>query len=259
MTNPNLPDELKGKPTIFYAELDALLDTRYGTLVMLDPLVIPELYVNKFWHRITDEMHLFQKRVSKEDFEKAYKERTEEVLPHALMTMMVIELSLMVLKAEKLHATTGGTFPKPQVVINIHPYDLSEIGKDRIIGAIMHRVGFLTSVKVINEPQLNITPTVMKQREYSHVIMYHYDEWFQQVLRVQQEQNIVVGCPQVEFFLPQIGTTEEKIKEKQIQLMSYPELPDDLFSLFQQTFAAVAAIRFHPVELFSAKLQKDSE
>lgn len=157
-------------------ELDCLIDTRIGTLSMLNEAAAAKLFGPKYWGRLDDDFeYLTEGAVTNEAYRKAYNERGLESLMRGTLTGMTLLLNGMVSNLESLRINTP--FVDAVVVeVNIYPYLLTEEQCELYVTAILAYTGMETPVRIVRYAPQELSPSIIKAR-WEAVIMYDFDAW----------------------------------------------------------------------------------
>ena len=103
-----------------FIELDALLDTRIGTIANMNINLVEDILKDGYYTRIADSF----KGIELDEFKFRYDNRTKSVLKDSMVTPMI---NMITEFANKLLANivTSPNHYLPRVIINIHPYKLT--------------------------------------------------------------------------------------------------------------------------------------
>lgn len=161
--------------------LDTLLDTRLATIATINPelaanIVANPEQLNKYRYRPND---LF-KEFGLDDgvFHAEYSKRTADLLPKALPSDFLFDLSqigsqLVQLKSQEPHNVEDIHF-----VINTYPYtDLTQPEIDRILNAVSSRLQTIINVSHICQSYEQLTPTHIRAARYDAVYFYDMRDW----------------------------------------------------------------------------------
>lgn len=159
-------------------ELDCLLDTRLATLHCIDPLLAKTVFdTPAYFTRDWDDWSTFtQGQVTASDFATAYAQRGIATLKAARPTGIVALLKKITHYLDlQRHA-----FPdvdSVEVVVNTHPYPLSQQACRTIETLVYRYCHFMTKVTTTQLPFSEITPLAIKT-QWDAVILYDFDAWF---------------------------------------------------------------------------------
>lgn len=192
-------------PASIYVELDALLDTRLGTLAKISPDLAAQVLSNGYHARTTDTFT----GVDSATFNTLYSQRDVETLKLSVVTGIVPVLRDL---AEKL---TEQMQNRPYhdaitLVVNLYPYQLDSEEQDLIGKSIATLLSGTASVEVVNIASINLTPLHCKQH-FSSMVMYDYDSW----MSLHTDNFKLARLPDVLVFSPAIYFTgSEPTKEE---------------------------------------------
>lgn len=205
-----------GKLDTIYVELDCLLDTRLGTVSLLDPELAAKLAVSPEYRKRTSDRF---EGLDYEVFRKRYKARDQDVLEASMMTEVVMMLRQLV---EQLNEQ-GQVRPYHdgvKVQVNLYPYQLSTDEEHAIELAIASWIGKTSKIELVSMSPAQLTPTLC-QVSYTIMVMYEYEDW----LNSHAETFKTVRFPEVVLFVPalyfQTVPTEEEL-EKLIKEAGHP-------------------------------------
>lgn len=238
----------------FVVMLDALLDTRLGTMFGIDKEAATKLLVPMYHGRLRDNFTDFQDKVSHETYAEAYKNRNKDTLKGSLMTMMNIFLGELVRQTEKLQRENQATVDDIEVLINCYPYQLTENEHRAIAVAVASRTGIYTPVNTIHVPVEQMTIGWLLQEDVSHLIIYDFAEWAIAVLG--QLDTHPENAPGVKLYTAalldptQDEPDEEMLKDKHGNMM-------DPFQEQARFFSEVIGLEFLPAEMFSIPTPKE--
>ncbi len=166
--------------TIILIDLDTMIDTRLGTLSLInreaaESLLQPinyDAYLNRKcddWFKITDG------KVSNEEFAHRYRNRDVTTLKASLMTNFSELLTAMVddLEQQMLHTPQVSAV---EVHVNYWPYKLSKEECEAYELCVSQFSGVYTTVKMVNYDPRQITPQYL-DKEIAGYITYSFNEW----------------------------------------------------------------------------------
>lgn len=182
----------EGTPEVFYFDLDALLDTRIAVLANeSDELAINALN-SDYWNRKQDAFP----GVSKQEFQQLWKARTSDILP--LTTRTNIITFVRTLAKEKLSdAAIENMESSPKLVVNIHPYELSDEEAKELIEVLVESTASIFDVQVVNIPNELLTPQYCKEN-FAIMARYEWMPW----LEMHQQAFEKTKMPAVALVVP---------------------------------------------------------
>lgn len=163
--------------------LDAHLDTRLGTIALLNPDAAKALLEsNSYWTRESDNWtEMTNGAVTTEEFVKAYANRgganTDLTLQHSVRSNITPFL-LRLFTDDHVNQLNQMTEPDDAVsiVINFWPYDLTSDGIESVRSIMNYLYGDTTEVEMISVPMAQLTPTYLNDN-FAACIMYEFHEW----------------------------------------------------------------------------------
>lgn len=152
-------------------QLDALLDTRLGTLSRINPEGIEALVLSGYQSRKVD----FFQGYDTQQFNEMYAKRDKETL------MLSIETKMFLLLGKLVDVLDEQTILRPyhtgvEVVVNTHPYALDEEDKVTIRNTVDYWTKGMAPIKIVTIPPKDLTPEFCKGN-YSALVMYDFVEW----------------------------------------------------------------------------------
>lgn len=212
--------ETKPARTVFFTELDAILDTRMGTLMRVSPKEVASILKAGYLHRDRDKFP----GVDVQRFQEAYKNRDRKILQASMMTPMIWFLTDFCKTTFQGNAETP-FLRDPVIVINTYPYQLLESETLTIQRAILARVKHISSIEFVRMSYREISPAYLRQ-EVQVISIYDPYEW----LEVQSSEKRFEkdSCPLVNLAGPlmfrNVDVTGVKLSElqKTAELMCKP-------------------------------------
>lgn len=197
LLNPN-----KGIATdhVIYTELDAILDTRLGTLhCMNEQFAIDAVQHANYSTRVSDDFSAFC-GVTFEDYKAAYAKRDEAVLQASIVTNASFILNSVCgeLVRQRIETPFTGSVT---VEVNLWPYQLDAETRRDIENAIASLLPVDVHVRSCYVPIEQLTIRMVASR-YTGMIIYNFAEWLQLHCREFEEVNI----PGVTIIAPKLHT-----------------------------------------------------
>lgn len=238
MLDPNKP-----RTSIVYVELDALLDTRLGTLAKINPeYPIKALDDPRYYSRQIDDFTEIC-GVGREEFIEAYKKRDAEVARASTMTNIPLILHELVRKLE-IDAAETPHLDNVQVELNVWPYVFDAEELDDLETAVQARAGIESMVRSVSIPYKDLTPAFCRSK-YSGMFIYNFRDWCE----AQLEAFASVQMPQVTVIAPalfhdRVHTVEE---------LDDPNLKREIniHQLSELGMTPLIALSLYPAEHFS--------
>lgn len=218
-------------------ELDALLDTRLSILGSLDPKRTAQIMQDtSYTTRVIDRFPGFDN----EAYQKAYDTRTSKSLGGAMRTDVIKILHDFITRVMNRNIVS----PTPvdtEIVLNVHPYQLSEKEQAFITLGLIRSMPLCPRVTIVNMPVEQLTPQYL--RGFGCVVIYNFNAWLTHFL----SEDYLSACPipDTTLFVPAIlGRIDEGDAP--------PENLSQAFNEISKEFHRVMSIVFTPVELFSS-------
>jgi hypothetical protein len=195
--------------------LDALLDTRLGTIAKIDGSKLPEILSSDTYHiRDCDEFT----GIDRDVFLKTYADRDIDTLSNSMLTNMVPLLKHFVgVIKNDINKTPFET--ETDIEVNYYPYKLSVEEVSLIKLAIKSKVNNIANVEMISMSPTDLTPIHCKAN-YAVMVMYTYNEW------LIANKDLFESClmPEVALFVPAIYF-EPRPSDENIEAISKEIMP----------------------------------
>ncbi|AEH03593.1 hypothetical protein AVT69_gp168 [Pseudomonas phage PhiPA3] len=164
-------------------DLDALLDTRLGTIQRICPEAAVDLVKTRdYWTRENDFWDVLTKgRITNEQFAEAYAERggqnTADTLNASVMTG-IMPFLMRVLAEDNVNRmdNMGNPLDEVCVCVNIHPYDLDGEYKEQLVEIIKELYGQSTTVEIVKHSMEELSPFFMDAL-FAMYITYDFIPW----------------------------------------------------------------------------------
>lgn len=237
---------------IVLTEIDALLDTRLGTLNLLDPS-FPELVLidpDKYRSRLSDEFSLFDPKINDEQYQVQYAARNIETLAASTLTETIVHL-VDLAESFKIRFIKGD----PNVTgmefwINAWPYQLDQPMESEIVKCVAYYLKLDRAlVKMVNIPYDELDHSFVRNNGISALMMYNYREWIEAAYTTEEPPE---GDPSVTVLVPALVKSVAKTRETWLKYKdSNEEYLKDAFVASRLVMAAVFSVDFRPAEVFS--------
>lgn len=158
---------------VVYAELDALLDTRLGTLARMGDHVAEAVLLSESYHKRDCDVFA---GVDMQVYRDLYSKRDVETLKFSRATKAVFLLNSLV-RYLKEQATVRPYHESAKVVINTFPYVLSVEEEAELGKVIVTWISGLAPVELVHMRPQELSPLYVRQQSYSSLLMYEYDPW----------------------------------------------------------------------------------
>lgn len=196
--------------------LDALLDTRLGTLDRIDNAIAEQVIASGTYQ--TRQNDVFE-GVDKAVFDQAYHDRDVETLKRSIVTDAIQFLRQLVA------ALTEQAIVRPyhdgaKIVVNIYPYTLSQEEQEELGRAVTAWMQDMAPVEIVSIPTKDLTPTHCKAT-YSLMMVYEHEEWMNFHAEAFQHTRL----PEVTMYVPAlyfVHTPSAEELEKTVKEAAHP-------------------------------------
>ncbi len=214
-------------------ELDCLLDTRLSLLSELDDEKLRKV-LDMYHKRDIDQFPFYSFNRFKENYDK----RDKSVLNNALITPVMFLIQEFV-KKTLLQIINSPFHLKPKVIINIHPYELTEEEINDIIKLIVIKTNKECDVEVISRGVDRLTVGYVKEN-ISIMVMYKYYEWIEFHSKNKAFEKLT--CPDINLFGPAIYFLPKQPRS---------DIKEDPFTSMEELAKPLIGLKLFPVEYFS--------
>lgn len=203
-------------------ELDALLDTRVGTLDLIDESYSIAAVKNpQYYKRLSDD---FSKICGIDNciYQAKYDARDIETLQHSMLSGAIFKLCDICVELERQRLKTPYT-KSVEVVINLWPYRLDEETAFEIENAVSCHLPPDVKVSSIFTPLNELTPSLIKAR-FTGAIFYNFREWAKTnyvLLNDTPIAGVTVLAPKLQFGRDTPFTAEELQIPKELNMDPY--------------------------------------
>ena len=196
-------------------ELDTILETRLGTVALLNQEWAEKLTKSDYRHRLSDDFNIFVPEIDMEQYKQKYAKRDWEVLAHSAPTEFSVDLSrildelLFDPKRISPNATT-------EIHVNIYPYDLTDQEKIQMVEAIHEITGTIFYIKLVNIPPYSINFEVIKTNNWVAIFTYDLNLLLQNMITMESIKgklrcnNVMVYAPHITFNFDELKNTVEE-------------------------------------------------
>lgn len=162
---------------VVLVELDALMDTRLGTLHTLNPeYAIEAVQSLDYYNRISDDLsHCCA--VTDAEYRAAYAVRDAEVLQSSRMTNLIFMLSNICVELDRQRRETPFT-ESVKVHLNVYPYQLDDSERFAIESALMCHLPMDVQVESVSIAPSALTPQYINS-QYTGMLLYNFIDWIQ--------------------------------------------------------------------------------
>lgn len=236
-----MPDDRA--PSLVLVELDALLDTRLGTLHSMNPeFAVEALRSSAYFTRVIDDFTEIC-GVGKDEFREAYSRRGMEQLVASTITEIPFILAELTMKLEAEIIDTP--FVSDVIVeINCYPYELDEEEQSIIANAVSCRLNKDTLVRCVYKAPETLSPSYVKGR-YGGMILYNFRDWMDK--HVEAFKN--VKMPRITILAPALYYDEIPSKHEFTKDGIRPEV--NAFQLSEVGLVEFFSLSLLPAQIFS--------
>lgn len=193
-------------------ELDALLDTRLGTIHRIDPDRATQTLRNEdYYFRLKDDFTDIC-GIGQEEFAAAYAQRDLETIQNSVICPAAVTLKDIVIGLEVDHSDHP-LAKKPVVDLNIWPYELDADTIRYLRAAVSSYAGVETLVNAVSMAPKDVTPALIRSK-YSAVFMYDFWHW----LQTHMPELEKIQVPRVSFFTPSLFTGSLPTPEEMVEM-----------------------------------------
>jgi len=214
-------------------ELDCLLDTRLSLLSELEDDKLRKV-LEMYHKRDIDQFPYYSFNRFKENYDK----RNKTILNNALITPVMF-LIIEFVKKTLLQIVNSPFHFRPKIIINIHPYDLTEEEINDIIKLIVIKTDKECDVEVINKSIDRITIGYVKEN-ISIMVMYRYYEWLEYHSKNKAFEKLT--CPDINLFGPAIYFQPKQPRS---------DIKEDPFTSMEELAKPLIGLKLFPIEYFS--------
>lgn len=227
------------KTMIFYTELDAIFDTRMGTLVRMEvdhqQANLKGIQAKGYYYRDRDAFF----SVKPDQFKTLYDKRDQKTLQASMITPVV--KFLLNFCRDTYEATINSPFKLiPKIVINTLPYRLSNDEKELIRKAVEMKIGQQAEVQMVEHQYSDITPMFLKANFVSMIALYEPYEWLE--IHSKNENLKNSSCPLTMMLGPAL------IRNLQDSETKLAELREEM----EQLAKPFINLQLLPIQIFSA-------
>lgn len=222
-------------------ELDALVDTRYALFRRFDPVAAGKmLRSGSYQARFADHFWEHSDLFTKEDWEKAWKERDISLLKESFLTEAIEDLKDAI---ASINWGLRETDPKKiSITLNVAPYNLPQNVIDAYREVLETELFMVDEVNITSIPLWIMHPEQIAER-YDLLMMYNFHEWlamFENRFEEFEMGSTLVIVPRLFKELPERGSKEWKDLEAM-----------DVFLFAEMRFFSRCELRFLAPSSFS--------
>lgn len=230
-------------------DLDALLDTRLGTLFSIDEDEANNILFNGWHQRLSDDLTEFDTIITNEEFKDAYDNREVETLKASRVTNIIKSLAMENKKLFVDLLSPNTPLEDYCIVINIYPYAIDldtqyELGK-----AIAELMGGDPPIKFVDLLPDSTRLSYLEMHGFTDYITYDISGWMVREFNDCKNPEDFTHCPNITVWGPRLLTSKNSLNQV---LKEHTEIDprDSPFEICRVIFGACVKLEFLPVEDF---------
>ena len=225
--------------------MDALLDTRMGTLLTLGEDVLNRVVLDgDYYTRVEDKFLDVDPTV----FNEAYAKRDKETLKKSGVTQLILMIQEYVNKMQNQNLISP--FHRiPKIVINSYPYLLTESEIETFKRLMVKYTQKNALVDVVHMSYEDLTPSYVK-KQLAMLITYDYHQWLE--LHALNKNLETVTCPEVTLVGPMLFFNGPM---KQTDILALKKENLTPFEGIEAIANPLVNLTLFPIELFSFVLK----
>jgi hypothetical protein len=235
---------------VVMTELDALLDTRLGTLATMNPEYPLRVLEANYRGRRSDEFSKLCSDIDDSVYQELYQKRDREILMASAMTELPVHLNDLLGNFKMRFLNGDPTVTNFELWVNCYPYRLTEMERQGIVGALSAYTGLSPRlIQTVYHPYEEINHEFIRRSEVSVFIFYNYREWVEKAFPM---KDVVEGDPNRQMIVPKLVRSLDELKENLEK--TYTEEQSylrDPFVCSRFTMASVIRVEFYPVRMYS--------
>lgn len=225
--------------------MDALLDTRMGTLLSLgEQYMTAAIADNVYYAREEDKFP----GIDINTFKTAYSKRDIDTLKNSGVTQVIALLEEYTSRIHNQNLVTPFHFI-PSVILNTYPYKLSNAEIETFKKLLVRYTNEKAKVDVVYMSYEDLTPTYVKQN-LTIMIMYDYYQWLE--IHAENKNFETTICPEVTLLGPRIYFNG-RMKLPDVMALQKENLTP--FQGIEAIANPLVSLNLLPVEIFSFILQ----
>lgn len=235
---------------VFYCSLDAILDTRLGTVSRMNQDAAAQLLCKAYYERLSDDLGDITPLITNEAYRAAYAQRDLETLKVSRVTAI---LPLMGAQIRKVMdgVIAGNGQGGVEIDLNIWPYKVTPSMYDMLKTCIRSYTMRHLPVNIINVPPEGLT---MDRIRSSWVMMFLYDfvGWSGAISdKIEPMEKGGKRAAQVTMITPALFVSNEEAEKVKKDPLIIDGQEMNAFAATEITFAEYIGLTFEHVKLFS--------
>ena len=233
---------------VILIELDALLDTRLGTISLMDEALARKMLDLDYPNRISDEFNLLLDEIDMSVYNKAYADRDIETLYYSAPTDITLFLNQLINNLIRDGVKGNPQFEGVDVQINTYPYQLTKELEDEFATCIAASLRLDIDVKLVYHSYKDMTTDFIVANKWTFMVMYNFAQWFKSVFG---NLSTPPRCtPRTVVLAPMlVGCVKDVLGELEKEIPCKARASP--FDAMQIAMADVIGVRFLPVADFS--------
>lgn len=246
---------IKGESVGIMLDLDAILDTRHGTIKKLYPELFSKIRNSaKYYLRKSDDWKSVDSDLDPFKISLHYDGRDIETIKHSQLTMVtraVMESVTEIITRIKDNDPHVASF---YFIINTYPYKLNVELITEIARTFLKQLGYENSpIAFSDKPWKDLTPDFLKDHNILYWYCYHYWEWLRECFEPlhgeePSSDKPIIGSPATKMFAPKILQDQKGADEFIDDLQE--DIYVDPFMLTESCFKNIINFQFLPISTF---------
>jgi len=188
-----------------YVELDAILDTRLGTISKINSDIASSLLLSEKYHTRDEDAFV---GIDYDLFKEQYRNRDVDTLKRSVIT------GVLQLVKQLANDLTEQAIQRPfhegcTIAVNYYPYKLTVEEQEEFRLAIMAWTQKLIPVELISISPTKLTPEYCKN-SFSLMVVYEYEDW----MNCQSERFKTTRLPEITMLAPAIYFNKKPTSEE---------------------------------------------
>lgn len=232
----------------FLIELDALLDTRLGTLALIDSQLAKSFLTDDYANRISDEFHKLNPALDIDLYRRAYADRDLDTLYMSSPTDLSLFLNPLINTLLRNAETGSPTVGKVDIEVNYYPYELTEELKAEFAQCITASLCLDQQVTMVYHPTAMMTTDYILGNKWTVLVMYNLSDWHNAVFGKMTTPPTPI--PTTVVLAPYlVNSVDEVVKELQNEPPTKQRVTP--FDAYRIMLADYIGIKFMPTADFS--------
>lgn len=231
----------------FLIDLDAILDTRFGTVALMGEELVKPLLTPAYANRISDELWLINPAIDKDIYQRAYKDRDLETLYFSAPTDLTVFLNQLINERIRDSDKNDAQVSSVSVEINMYPYRIIEDTESDWIESITASLMLDAPVTLGFHPPDMLTTEYIGTHAWSVVVMYDVATWIKSAFNV---NRVPKPIPLTIVLAPHLLSSIDNVK-KELEVAAPTKERINPFTALQIMLADVVGFKFLPTADFS--------